>query len=329
MKQYSLIRPKKLSKMVGQEKLAHQIRKLVKKTRPKAWGFYGATGLGKTTLARIIALSLQCHHREFGEPCSQCWRKYDRYPIFELDAGVNTGANELREFVSGAQYVNIFGHKSTKVYILDEAHNLSKAAQNILLKHMEDSRNKTVWIVCSSESQKLIKPIRRRLISYKLRPLDIDGITAYVTSLLKENHPWKAAIPDVVDTIAQKQIDSPGIIAQVVTKWDGGTPLDECFEDQEVDGLALILAVTKGDWESVCSYLQQAKNTDARALRASLVGLLRKQMLETTEFNRRNKALSSAIKRLCYMSFPDDLVIMAALSAELYSVTELFAEYKR
>lgn len=325
-KQFSLVRPKRLSEMVGQEKLAHQIRKLARKTTPKAWGFFGETGFGKTTIARIIALSMQCkHQKKFGEPCSKCWRHYSDYPIFELDAGVKTGADDLRDFISGAEYTNIIGRGTRKVYILDEAHNISKAGQNVLLKHLEDDSNETVWIIGSSESQKIIKPLRRRLISYKLRPLDTDGVTAYVFSLLKDN----VAVPDIVDAITTKELDSPGLIAQVITKWDSGTPLEECFDDQEVDGLELGIAVTKGDWPAVCSYLQKAPNSAARPLRASIVGLLRKQLLETTEFNRRNKILSDCIKRLSYLQFQDDLVVMAALAGELYNVCELFSEYKR
>lgn len=325
-KQFSLIRPKRLSEMVGQEKLAHQIRKLARKTIPKAWGFFGDTGFGKTTIARIIALSMQCkHQKKFGEPCSRCWRHYSDYPIFELDAGLKTGADDLRDFISGAEYTNIIGRGTRKVYILDEAHGLSKAAQLVLLKHLEDDSNETVWIIGSSESQKLIKPIRRRLISYKLKGLNIDAITAYAGQLAGSD----TEVEDIVDVITQKQVDSPGIIAQVITKWLSGTPPEECFDDQEVDGLELGIAVTKGDWPAVCSYLQKAPNSAARPLRASIVGLLRKQLLETIEFNRRNKILSDCIKRLSYLQFQDDLVVMAALAGELYNVCELFSEYKR
>src|SRR5271156_560600 len=115
-KQFSLIRPKRLSMMVGQAKLSHLIRSMVRKSIPKAWGFFGATGLGKTSIARIIALSLQCTHQEkFGEPCKACWRHYDSFPIFELPANDKTGAPEIRDFVSGSQYVNLIGKGTRKV----------------------------------------------------------------------------------------------------------------------------------------------------------------------------------------------------------------------
>lgn len=315
--------------MVGQEKLAHRIRKHVKKVVPKAWAFYGASGLGKTSIARIIALSLQCDHRKFGEPCSSCRRHYNDFPIYELAANDKTGAPELREFISGANYVTL-GRGKRKVYILDEAHALSTAAQRVLFKYLEDDTN-VVWIVCSTDPAKLIKPLRRRLTKFFLTPLTSDQVLVYVTQLIKD-WPYKAAASDLADEIVEKHIDSPGIIAQIAMNFVGGASLEEAVKaetEPEVDGLELSIAVTKGDWERVCTYLQQVPNTDARGLRASLVGLLQKQMLETTEFNKRNEILSTCLRRLSQMQFSEDLMIMGALAAELYKVTEMFSEFKR
>ena len=116
MRQFSLIRPKALSSMVGQEKLAHHIRGHKKKGLPKAWLFAGARGLGKTSIARILALALQCtHQKKFGEPCKECWKRYRTFPIFELNASDKTGVDELRLFVSDSEYINILGPGTRKV----------------------------------------------------------------------------------------------------------------------------------------------------------------------------------------------------------------------
>jgi replication-associated recombination protein RarA len=329
-KQFSLIRPKQLSKMVGQEELAHRIRRLMRKHIQKAWLFYGGTGLGKTTMMRIMAVSFQCSHQEkFGEPCKDCWKNYDRLPIYELNASDKTGAPELREFISGSEYDNIIGRGTRKVYILDEAHQISKAGQNLLLKYLEDDSNKTVWLIGSSEPAKLIGTVRRRLTKCRLQPLDTDQILVYVQTLLKDS---KLSAEDLADALAAKHVDSPGIIAQAVELYVAGTSAEDAANIEatlEVNGLELGLAVTKGDWEATCMILQKSPNGDARGLRASLVGLLRKQLLETSDYNKRNKVLSDCMKRLCYMQHTDDLIIMAALAAELYTITELFAEYKR
>lgn len=316
--------------MVGQEALTRRIRSMVKRTIPKAWLFYGDTGLGKTSMAYIVALSLQCkHQKHFGEPCRDCWKKYDRLPIYELNASDKTGAPELREFISGSEYQNIIGEGTRKVYILEEAHKISNAGQNLLLKHMENDKNKTIWLLPTTDPSKLIKTLRRRCAKFRLEPLTTDGVTEYVSRLLKET---EFAIDDLVDALVSKQIDSPGIIAMAAQLYVAGESAETSANVEaslEVNGLELGIAVTKGDWESVCAYLQKVPNGDARGVRASIVGLLRKQILETTEFNKRNKILSDCMKRLCYMSFPDDLVVMGALAAELYTITELFAEYKR
>lgn len=330
-KQFSLIRPKRLSAMVGQDQLTHRIRKMVRKAIPKAWLFYGDTGLGKTTTALIVAVSLQCRHQtKFGEPCHDCWKNFDKLPIYKLKASDKTGVPELREFISGSEYQNILGKGRRKVYIFDEAHMLSKAAQNLLLEYFEDASNDTVWMICSSEPSKIIKTLRRRLTKCQLQPLDTDSVLVYTTRLLEGT---EFSAEDLADALLQKEIFSPGIIAQAAQLYIAGETAENAARIEagiDVDGLELGLAVTKGDWESVCTYLQTGvKNSDARGLRASLVGLLRKNMLETVEFNKRNRVLSECLKRLCYMHFTDDLVIMGALAAELYTITELFAEYKR
>src|ERR1700753_2162884 len=133
--QFSLQRPKRLSDMVGQEKLAHHIRSHYKKGLPKAWLFFGSRGLGKTSIARVLALSLQCkHQKKFGEPCDICWKRYKSYPIYELNASDKTGVDDLRSFVEGSDY-EVLG-RGRRVYILDEAHQISKAGQNLLLKYL-------------------------------------------------------------------------------------------------------------------------------------------------------------------------------------------------
>jgi DNA polymerase-3 subunit gamma/tau len=328
-KQFSLSRPKTLDKMVGQEALAHLIRKRVKKDIPKAWLFYGETGLGKTTMARIVALSIQCDLNKFGSPCKDCQRKRSIMPIYKLNASDKTGVDDLRDFIDGASY-NVLGSGKQKVFIFEEAHQMSKAGQNLLLDHLEDTSNSAVWMICSTEPRKLLKTLRRRCFKCQLLPLDTDAITKYVTRLLKP-YPERS-VEDFVDALTIEGIDSPGIIAQAAELYVAGMSAEKAAKSEqasEIDTKELCLAVTKGDWPQVCTLLYKYPNSDARGLRASIVGWLRKQLLETTEFNKRNKVLADCMKRMCYMHFPDDLIVMSALAAELYTVTELFSEYKR
>ena len=121
------------------------------------------------------------------------------------------------------------------------------------------------------------------------------------------------------------------MIAQAAEKYViGCTPEEACDEAAtEIDTKAMCIAVTKGEWTEVCSMLRTSPNSDARGLRASIVGYLRAIMLETTEFDDRNKVLADCIRRLCGMQFSEDLIIMSALTAELYTLCHLFSRYKR
>lgn len=155
--QSSLIyRPKTFAEVIGQEHVLRKLAKLKSEGKfPNALLLNGQKGIGKTTVARIIAVSVQCKHEEFGNPCLACRRKKTNYPIFELNASETTGVKDLGEFISGSTR-EIIGMGRYKVYILDEPHRLSDSSQNLLLKKIEDSPRRVLWILCTTRPDKLI-----------------------------------------------------------------------------------------------------------------------------------------------------------------------------
>src|SRR5580704_11597035 len=132
------MRPRSFDEMIGAKKVTRQITKIIASDKiPKAWMFSGETGSGKTTIARIIAASLQCKHsKEFGHPCQRCYKYRHSFDITTLNV-MQRKVEDLESAISGAYYAPKPGSRR-RVYILDEAHMLTDHSQNLLLELLED-----------------------------------------------------------------------------------------------------------------------------------------------------------------------------------------------
>jgi DNA polymerase-3 subunit gamma/tau len=140
------------------------------KRQPRAWMFSGITGTGKTTIARIIAKSLQCTHSNvFGEPCKAC-RASTSFDIAEVNAAELNGVDAIKELAQHSTYFPSPGSQA-KVIILDEAQRITKPAQNILLKYFEEPPKTTTWIVCTTEPDQILRTLRGRCYQLQVRPL--------------------------------------------------------------------------------------------------------------------------------------------------------------
>ncbi|MCS6998316.1 MAG: DNA polymerase III subunit gamma/tau [Aquificaceae bacterium] len=173
-------RPRKFSEVVGQEVAVRILRNAVKFNKlSHAYLFAGPRGTGKTTLARILTKALNCLKPEEGEPCGVCENctAIDRgsFPdLIEIDAASNRGIDDVRAIRDAVSYAPIKG--KYKVYILDEAHMLTKEAFNALLKTLEEPPQKTIFLLCTTEYEKIMPTILsrcQRLVFSKLSEAQI------------------------------------------------------------------------------------------------------------------------------------------------------------
>jgi DNA polymerase III subunit gamma/tau len=177
---YNEYRPHRFSDLLGQEQNVAILKsQTIKKNWHHAYLLYGASGTGKTTTARILAMALNCYQPDpEGEPCGKCAScetimKGQNWDCVEFDAGRFRGIDDVKDMTYKA-YLSPFGNK--KVYILDECHQLTEAAWNSLLKILEEPPPHLVLILCTTDYKKLPPTIisRCQLYSFnKLKPEDI------------------------------------------------------------------------------------------------------------------------------------------------------------
>ena len=152
---YRKYRPKNFDEVVGQDAIIKTLTNQVKSGNlSHAYLFVGTRGVGKTTVARIFAQAVNCLNPVNGNPCHVCANcTQNSVDIVELDAASNNGVDQAREIRDKAQYLPS-GNKY-KIYIIDEVHMLSMSAFNALLKTLEEPPEHVIFILCTTEAQKL------------------------------------------------------------------------------------------------------------------------------------------------------------------------------
>jgi len=181
-------RPKRFSELVGQEHVVRALGNALDSGRVHhAFLFTGTRGVGKTTIARIFAKSLNCEQGTSAEPCGRCAACTDidagRYiDLLEIDAASNTGVDDVREVIENAQYMPSRGRY--KVYLIDEVHMLSKAAFNALLKTLEEPPEHVKFLLATTDPQKLPITVLSRCLQFNLKRLDEGQIEGQMTRIL-------------------------------------------------------------------------------------------------------------------------------------------------
>ena len=189
-------RPQKFSDVIGQEHVTRTLQNAIAQERiAHGYIFSGHRGIGKTTVARILAMALNCRSSEkpVAEPCGVCdscteIRAGNAVDVIEIDAATNRGIDEIRELREAARYRP--ARDRFKIYILDEAHQITDAAFNALLKTLEEPPSHVIFMMATTQPEDIPQTIRSRCQHFSYRAMKFDDIMGQLREIVaKENIP--------------------------------------------------------------------------------------------------------------------------------------------
>jgi DNA polymerase III subunit gamma/tau len=271
---YRRYRPRRFADMRGQEHVVLALRNAVRDDRlGHAHLFSGPRGTGKTTSARILAKVLNCTNVQDGEPCCECVsckavEAGTSYDVHELDAASNNGVDSMRDLIEKT----MLGTPGRfKVYILDEVHMLSKAAEAALLKTLEEPPPHVIFVLATTDPQKVSETVRSRCQKLQFNLISADVLADHVRWIIKDA--GLTVGDDAIETVVRQgggsARDTLSALEQVVAA--GGVapdaePLDELIE-------ALIESDSGRAIVAVATAVRDGR--DARTLTENLVAHLR------------------------------------------------------
>ena len=220
-------RPKTFGQLVGQDHVVKALSNALTQQRlHHAYLFTGTRGVGKTTIARILAKALNCETGITATPCGTCGActEIDQgrfVDLLEVDAATNTKVEEMRELLDQAQYMPVSGR--FKVYIIDEVHMLSRSAFNSMLKTLEEPPEHVKFILATTDPQKVPVTVLSRCLQFNLKQMATDAIAGHLAHVLRqENIEFETSALDVLGRAARGSMrDSLSLLDQAIA-YSGG-----------------------------------------------------------------------------------------------------------
>ncbi len=220
---YRKYRPQRFSEVVGQDHITSTLKNAISRNKiSHAYLFCGPKGSGKTTVARILAKAVNCSDPNNGEPCNECTScediiKGSAMDIVEIDAASHRGIDEIRELREGVRFSP--NNLNYKIFILDEAHQLTSGAANALLKMLEEAPSHAIFILATTEPQKMIPTIISRCQRFDFHKISVRTMMERFHEITKKEgvHPEEGVLSMIASAAGGSLRDGESTLSQVLS----------------------------------------------------------------------------------------------------------------
>lgn len=333
-------RPRNFSQMAGQDHVVRALTNALDQRRlHHAYLFTGTRGIGKTTISRILAKSLNCTGPDgsggiTSSPCGVCAAcadiDADRYVDYiELDAASNRSIDEIRDLIERAAYKPALGRY--KVFMIDEAHQLTKDAFNALLKTLEEPPEYLKFVLATTDPERMLPTVLSRCLQFNLRPMAPDVVQEHLAQVLaSENIPAQDGALRLLSEAARGSMRDALSLTDQAIAYGGGQLTQEAVAamlgaSHWQSCVDLLLALGSGDGPGVMQvarHMQQAGASAAAAL-DTMAGLLQRAAVEQAAPGALADDLQGAaeVADLAQRFAPEELQL--AYSIAVHGKTEL------
>jgi DNA polymerase III subunit gamma/tau len=314
-------RPQRFADVAGQDHVTRTLLNALSQSRiAHGYIFSGHRGIGKTTIARILAMALNCRsevgsaQRPSPEPCGHCEacteiRQGNAVDVIEIDAATNRGIDEIRELRDAARYSP--ARDRYKIYILDEAHQITEAAFNALLKTLEEPPAHVIFMMATTEPENIPQTIRSRCQHFSFHAVKFDDILAQLKMIAQEEmvEAEDAALALLAEAGDGSMRDALSIMDQAIASApvEGGRPVVSAAQVRELMGSVpntvferLLEAVAQGQSAELMEQLNVLLNAGhsplalarqmARYLRNTLMAKLGGEQTELLQISADERA---------------------------------------
>ncbi len=330
---YHKYRPRKFGEVAGHKEVIKSIRKAITARQPsQAYLLTGDSGTGKTSTARIMSLALNCTERdEEGEPCLGCTScktilSGNCTDIVEVNAADHRGIGDIRLLCQRMPLMPM--QVRNKVFILDEAHQLTNDAQSSLLKELEEAPGHVYIILCSTHPKKILPTVKNRCQKFRFNLLNRTEMLALVEEVATlEGEDFSRKVYEAVTDAAGGSPRNALVLLQQVVQL-GSKSLSEILkllddeEQEDPSVIALCFALNRPTlWEKVVGLYNDVKHMGPPAIGMIIAGFFRNQLLKAKEHARQQHC--AAVLELFVVPLPEGKLGENQLVLNLHKATSL------